>query len=348
MKKILSLVLALCMMLMGAVAFADDLTPVYAEMGTEIVYQSADDLPEVAAAKEYKIGLALTTVGTSWFKKLSDSATNALEAAGCKVLPVVCEENVETEVGQLENLMAQGVDAIIVNPCNPTEALIPIMEELAMEGIPVLTIDNTPSEEAPYLSSISVDAYKLGFGVGSYLATQLLEMYPDETEIKYALIGGIDGDAIAAARNKGAREGVKDVDKEGKIVEASYLFSGGYSEEVGLQTAQNMLTANPDLKCIIGTCDAHVLGASQAMTALGMDDVRIIMGAVDGSEEAMDSIVNGGNIVCTGMNDAVAIGKMAARMIVSYLNDGTMPASRTIKLTPAVCSIENVNEYLAQ
>jgi len=62
----------------------------------------------------------------------------------------------------------------------------------------------------------------------------------------------------------------------------------------------------------------------------------------------MDSIVNGGNIVCTGMNDAVAIGKMAARMIVSYLNDGTMPASRTIKLTPAVCSIENVNEYLAQ
>lgn len=343
MKRCLTLTLVLAMLLCCFIASAENLADTYAGITNEIIFKSTSDLEDAKAASAYRVGVAMTTVSTSWFKKLNDSTEAALKAAGCETLPVVCEDDVETQVTQLENFLAQGVDAVILNPCDPTDALIPVLQELAAANIPVITVDNTPSEASAFLCSISVDAYKLGYGVGSYLAGQLVEMYPDAETIEYALIGGKDGDAIAAARNAGARAGIADTDA--RIQEAAFLFSGGYSEECGLETAQNMLSAHPDLKCIVGTCDAHVLGASQAMTALGMDDVKIIMGAVDGSEEAMQSIANGGNIVCTGMNDAVAFGNMSARLIVSYLNNGTLPESRYIKQTPAVCSIENLSDY---
>ena len=135
-------------------------------------------------------------------------------------------------------------------------------------------------------------------------------------------------------------------DTEGKIQLVSFLYSGGYSEENGLETAQNMLTANPDIKCIIGTCDSHVIGASQAMTVLGMDDPKsVIMGAVDGSTTAMESIKNGGSIVCTGMNDTHAFGVLSTRILVAYLNDGTLPESNNIIQQPVICTIDNDDEY---
>lgn len=106
-----------------------------------------------------------------------------------------------------------------------------------------------------------------------------------------------------------------------------------------------MLTANPNLKCIIGTCDSHVIGASQALNVLGLDPSNVIMGAVDGSAGAMESIASGGSIVCTGMNDTHAFGVLATKIIVAYLNDGTLPQSNNIIQDPVVCTIDNLSTY---
>lgn len=324
---------------------ANNLLDLYASMSNEAVYLKNDDLPDVKAKENYTIGIAMTTVSTDWFKSLSDEVQGQVEAAGCTALVSVCEDNVSTQISQLENFMAQGVDAIILGPCNPQDALTPVLKELAEAGIPVITVNDTVAADAPIFCAVSVDAYALGFGVGSYLASQLLEKYPDAEKIEYALIGGKDGDAIAHNRNEGAKAGVADVDKEGKIELVSFLYSGGYSEENGLETAQNMLTANPNLKCIIGTCDSHVIGASQALNVLGLDPSNVIMGAVDGSAGAMESIANGGSIVCTGMNDTHAFGVLATKIIVAYLNDGTLPQSNNIIQDPVVCTIDNLSTY---
>lgn len=326
---------------------AASLVTAYAELPTEGAYLGIEDLPEVTANSKYKVGLSMRTVSTDWFKTLSDKIETELQAAGCETVVAICEDDVATQISQLENFMAMGVDAVIMNPCSTVDAVTNIMTQLAEAGIPVITVDNTPADNAPVLATVAVDAYKLGYGVGSYLATTLLEKYPDAETIDYALIGGVDGDSIAHNRNEGAKAGIADVDKDGKMKLVSFLYSGGYSEENGLVTAQNMITANPDLKCIVGTCDPHVIGASQAMTALGMDPANIIMGAVDGSNAAMDSIKNGGSIVCTGMNDTNSFAVLSTRMLVAFLNDGTMPVSRNIIQNPIICTSENVDQYYA-
>ena len=100
---------------------------------------------------------------------------------------------------------------------------------------------------------------------------------------------------------RGARDGIAEVDKESRIEERTFLYAGAYSEESGLTTAQNMLAANPDLKCIVGTCDAHIVGATSAAEQLGLAE-NLIMGAVDGSKAAYEIMLDNGPIVALGLN----------------------------------------------
>lgn len=323
---------------------AAELTALYDEISTDPVYVSVEDLPEISAKENYTIGIAMTTVSTGWFKALYDHVNETLQDAGVTVNLVECNDDAAMQVDQINTFIAQGVDAIIINPANPQETVTSALDDCAAAGIPVVGVDTPPEEGAAYMAACVTDAYSLGKMVGKELATRLLEMYPDMDKIPYGMIGGTDSNSIAAARNKGARDGIAEVDTEGKIEERTFLYAGAYSEESGLTTAQNMLAANPDLKCIIGTCDAHIVGATSAAEQLGLTD-NLIMGAVDGSKPAYEIMREGGPIVALGLNSPYEVGEAAARVLLGYLNDGTIPESKTLQLQPTLVTPETVDQY---
>lgn len=333
--------------LSGATVMAEestDLKAVYdsVETGTS-AYVSAETLPELKADGEYTIGCAMTNVSTGWFKALYDNLNEKLGETGVKVLLVECNDDANKQVNQLENFIAQGVDGIIINPAAPQETATAALDDLCAAGIPVVAVDVPPEEGAAYLAACTTDSYQVGFIIGQELATRLLEKYP-EGEIAYGMIGGVDGDANAALRNQGARDGIADIDTEGRIKEETFLYSGGYSEETGLETAQNMLAAHQDLKCIIGTCDAHIVGATSAAEQLGMED-QLMMGAVDGSKAALEIMKNGGPIVALGLNSPYEVGENAARVLLGYLNEGTVPDAKRLNMAPTLVTPDNVDDY---
>ena len=105
-----------------------------------------------------------------------------------------------------------------------------------------------------------------------------------------------------------------------------------------------MLAANPDLKCIVGTCDAHIVGATSAAEQLGLAE-NLIMGAVDGSKAAYEIMLDNGPIVALGLNSPYEVGEAAVRVILGYLNDGTIPVAKTLQLEPTLVTPENVQDY---
>lgn len=327
-----------------AEAPAADLKAVYdgIEFGTN-AFVSAETLPELKADGEYTIGCAMTSVSTGWFKALYDNLNEKLKEAGVNVLLVECNDDANEQVNQLENFIAQGVDGIIINPASPQETATSALSDLCEAGIPVVAVDVPPEEGADYLAASTVDSYELGLLIGKELGRRLLESNP-EGEIPYGMIGGIDGDANAALRNQGARDGIAEADTDGRIKETAFLYSGGYSEEVGLETAQNMLAANPDLKCIVGTCDAHIVGAASAAEQLGLED-QLIMGAVDGSKAALEIMKDGGPIVAIGLNSPYEVGENAARVLLGYLNEGAVPEAKRLNSEPTLVTPENVDDY---
>lgn len=321
-----------------------DLTKIYNSISTEQTYIDINALPQPKASKQYTIGLAMLNVNTGFFKSLADSCKAEVEAMGGKALLADCESNATKQVSQIENFIAQGVDAIIVNPADPQEAVNIALNKAYDKGIPVISVDLPPDEGAQYLSACVTDAYQLGYLVGEELAKQLLQKYPTG-EVQYGIIGGTEGNFIATNRNTGARDAIKAVDKEGRLKEASFLYAGDYSEQSGLETAENMLVANPELRAIIGTCDAHIVGAYAAAKRQGRDK-DVIMGAVDGSKAAVEIMQSGGSIVALGVNSPIVVGQVAARTIVDLLNDPSkVPASKLMAMQPELLTPENCEGF---
>lgn len=349
MKRIVAfLVCGIAAMAAFAAGQADDggrgnLADAYASVKIDKAYVSPADIPVGQAKKQYKIGLAMVNVSTGFFKALADSLETEIQAHGAIPLLADCQSDVTKQVGQVENFIAQRVDAIIINPADPQSALNLVLKKAYEAGIPVMAVDVPPAADAEYLSAFVTDAYQLGYIFAEQLAKDLLSHNPTG-EIEYGLIGGTQGNSIAAARNQGARDAVKKVDTQGRIREVSFLYAGAYSEESGLKTAENMLIAHPNVKAIFGTCDAHVVGATAAAKRQKKAD-GIIMGAVDGSKAALEIMKSGGPIKAIGLNSPVEVGQAAARAMLAFLNDGLLPASRTMVLKPALVTPSNVDEY---
>jgi len=322
------------------------LDKIYAAMSNEKTYVSVNDVPAVKAKKAYKVGLAMVNVGTGCFKALADTLQSELKVSGAVPLLADCESDVVKQVSQVENFIAQKVDAIIINPADPQSALTLVLKKAYQANIPVMAVDVPPTSDAPYMAGFVTDAYQLAYVFAEKLAKDVLAANPTGT-IEYGLIGGTQGNPIAASRNQGARDAIKKVDTQGRIKEVSFLYAGAYSEESGLKTAENMLVAHPNIKMIIGTCDAHVVGATAAAKRQGLDK-NIMMGAVDGSKAALEIMKSGGPIKAIGLNSPVEVGQTAARAMLAFLNDGKVPASRAMVLQPALVPPDNLDASLNQ
>ena len=354
MKKSLALVLILVLALSvfagcnsaekAAAEEKADLGAAYDAMSTESVFVSLKDIPTTKADGEITIGIAMAYgITTPFYKSLADAFTAEAEAMGATVLLADCESDAQKQVAKIENFIAQGVDGIVVLPADPNTAITLVLNKAFEAGIPVMTVDVPAAEDAKYMAAFITDAYQLGYAVGEQIAKDLLEANP-EGEIEYGIIGGVPDNPIPLARNTGMRDAIATIDTEGRIVETAFLYANAFTEESGLKTGENMLIAHPNLKAILGTCDAHVVGATAAAKRQGLDE-GIIMGGVDGSKAAMQIMKDGGPIKVLALNSPIDVGKSAARSMMNFLVDGVVPASRTMIIKGDTVTPENVDEY---
>lgn len=348
-KKVLVCLLTAGMCMSAIPMFAQaadvDLASAYESMGTEDVFISLNDLAQVSSEEELTLGLAMGYgITTPFYTTLAEAFTDEAELLGAKVVFADCASDAQTQVAKLENFIAQKVDGIVVLPADPNTAITLVLQKAYDEGIPVITVDVPPEDSAKYLATFITDAYSLGYSVGETIAQMLLEEN-SEGEIEYGIIGGVEGNPTPTARNNGMRDGIAAVDTEGRIVESAFLYANAFSEESGLDTAENMLIAHPNLKAILGTCDAHVVGATAAAKRQGLDE-GIIMGGVDGSKAAMEIMQEGGPIKVLALNSPNDVGRAAARAMMQFLVDGTTTESKRMIIEGGVVTPENVDEYI--
>ena len=320
-----------------------DLKKLYDSIPNQKAYISLKDIGDVKAKGNYKVGLALYTVSTGFYKTLADSLATELKNSGATVLNSDCNGDVTTQVSQIENFITQKVDAIILTPADPPSAINIALNKAYDAGIPVIAVDMPPDAGAKYLTAYVTDAYQLGYIIGEEVAKKLLAENP-KGDIEYGIIGGIEGGVIPTARYNGSQDGIKAVDKEGRIKLVSFLYAGDFSEEGGLKTAENMLVAKPNLKAIIGTCDAHVVGATAAAKRQGKDK-NLIMAAVDGSKAALEIMKAGGPIKAIGLNSPKEVGQIAARATIAQLNGNFVPKSKVMYMDPILVTADNVDKY---
>lgn len=310
------------------------------EESDEYVDYDSFDVGEIKG--EYKIGVAVGTMGSAYFKALPDKAQETLESYGCEVLVADANGDIQTQVNQLENFIAQGVNGILINSVDPPSAVSAVLDKAMEAGIPVVAVDSRlDGNYKSYLGMIGSDNYNLGFEVGTYMANYLKEN-KGKVEGTCCVLDGVEGNVVAEARYSGFWDGIASVDSNHKVEEVSHLYGGSWTEEAGIQMAEDMLVANPEIDLMFGISDPFVIGAKTAVERAGREEM--IMGAVDGAKNALKFIQDGTVIKVVGGQDPVGMGIIGSELLLAYLNNGTLPDNRIMKIAPRLATPETIDE----
>jgi len=167
----------------------------------------------------------------------------------------------EGEIAIIENMITQQVKAIAITPTSPN--VQGALDKAVKAGIKVVLIDNDIPGWSGKASVVATDNLAGGKLAGQWLAKQL----PAGSTI--AILQGRLGNPSLDDRVKGMKDGL------GAAAKVVAEPATDCDETKGLNAAQDILTANPDVTAIYGACGPPITGALQAVKASGKKPVVV-------------------------------------------------------------------------
>ena len=220
---------------------------------------------EPAATEEPVVGGGLYTIGVSNPFISSEYRTQMIaelietnaEYMAADITNELVIESADTDVAgqiqQLQNLMAQDVDAILVNP-GDVSGLNATLEEALAQGIIVISVDQ--ELDVPGVYNVGIDQKAWAMTSAEWLAEKL----GGEGDI--VQIEGFPGHPANVAR----MEGVAEVFAGYPGINVLATDTGRWDEATGQQVMSNFLAAYPNLDGY-WTQDGMAIGALQAVMA---------------------------------------------------------------------------------
>ncbi|MFI6483701.1 substrate-binding domain-containing protein [Nonomuraea sp. NPDC050663] len=209
----------------------------------------------------------------------------AVEAAGYQVVFQSAENDANKQVAQAENVITQGVDAIVIQPVDFNVAA-GIAKKAQAAGIPLASYDDLILG-APHAAFVGRDP-KEG---GASAAKAVLEAAP---EGNYVLIGGDAGQTGSTQMQKGYHEVLAPAVAAGQITIVADQFTPAWKTEPAQATAENALTANANkVDAFLVSYDGMSLGVLQAIEQAGIKAGSIPVTGQDMELSAMQAIAEG-------------------------------------------------------
>jgi len=157
-----------------------------------------EEMEAKGAKDSYVIGLSNFSLGNSWRVQMIEEARYEAEVNPKVKELIVTEANDDTskQISDIEDLIASGVDAILITASNP-KALIPVVEKAMAAGIVVVDFDNVVDTDN-ITSHIIVDQIEFG----KVQAEWLVEAMGGKGNV--VAFNGMKGTSISADRYAGA------------------------------------------------------------------------------------------------------------------------------------------------
>lgn len=231
------------------------------------------------AADDVKIGF-ITKFPVPFFATMEDAA-KAYAAANPGVEIVFGQgtsaTDIEGQIALIESMVTQGVQGIAVTPVDPTVA--PALDKAIKAGVKVVLMDNNIPDWNGRTALATTDNYAAGKIAGEYLKSVLQD---GDT---LGILEGVPGVPSLDDRVNGMLDGLQGVN-----VDIVGRGATNCTEELGINVAEDLLTANPDLKAIYSACGPPAAGAARAIENAGIANDAIVLVGFDfccGEAEAL-------------------------------------------------------------
>jgi ABC-type sugar transport system substrate-binding protein len=281
------------------------------------------------ASAQYVLGMKGPGAGNPFWAAVEAGARAKGEELGVEVIVVAppAESDVQAQITQIEDLIAQGVEGIALAPTDPN-ALAPVVESARAAGIPVVFVDTRGINEGVTFIGTNNE-------VGAALAAQFMcDNLPEGADV--AILQGLISQSTGQARAEGSRQGLTEC---GLNVVAEQTAEWDRSK--GITVTENILTGNPNIQGIFGSNDNMALGAVQALkSAAKLDDVMVV--GFDANPDAAASIL-AGEMTASVAQAPANMGAFAIQALVDLAAGETL--EEWIDTGTVLVTEENAAEY---
>jgi len=250
------------------------------------------------AAEKVKIGVAMSNFDDVWLTLVRDAITKWASAhPDVQVTMVDGSDDTAKQVGQVENFLAQGMDAVVILPVD-TSATGPVTKAVLKAGKPLVYVNRKPAnlpKGVVYCGSKSIEAgimnmEELGKAMGG--------------KGNLAILMGALNHEAAIGRTDGIKQVVKEKFPDIKITREQV---GNWKRAEGKTIMENWLASGQEIDGVASNNDEMALGALQAIKAAGKLG-KIFVGGTDASHDALESM-DKGELNNTVFQDPVAQGE---------------------------------------
>ena len=224
----------------------------------------------VGSQPKCKIGMTCMDLTNPFFKLIADVMRKEASKYGYEVVPLSGGLDPARQNNQLSDFVAQGYDAIFLNPVDSKSAGEGVKKAYAA-GVPVFTFDvQVTDEEAKKLitSHIGSDNYQ----GGRLAAESMMRATGDKGKIAIISFPEVTS---CIYRVKGFRDYLKEHNSNLRIVTE---LSGKGNREEAYAVATDILQAHPDIVGIFAINDPSALGAYAAVRKAGKTDRITVIG----------------------------------------------------------------------
>jgi len=278
-----------------------------------------------------KIGLAVANLQAEFFNMIKQSVEAYGKEKGYTVVTVDAKGDATTQVNQIQDLIAQNIDALIYIPAGATAASVPVRAARAA-GIPVVNVDRN-AEGAPgdvYIRSESIRATK---ALGEWICKQT------GGKGNAVVIHGQKGTSPEVDRTTGFLEGLKACPD---VSITQNQWTERWAPDEGNKIAQDMLQRDPTISIIFGQADGIALGAAQAVKLAKLDHKVWVVG-YDGDVGGLKGVQNG-TLDATVTQPTFAMGRMAVDAVTDLLARKKVVAD--LPTDGVLTTLENVEAFL--
>lgn len=276
------------------------------------------------------IGFSSKDNSDQFVKQIADAAQAEADALGIKLIMDDASGDVNKQISDVETLIAQNVDAIICIP-QSVEGSAPVVSMCNDAGIPIV-IDNGDISDKNYSAFVGCTDQESGEILGQWFVDNL-----DEGS-NVCIIEGPMGQSGQVGRYAGFEE-VGLLDKFNVLA----TQTANWKRDEAMSLAEDWITTYGDkLDAIICENDDMAIGALSACQAAGRDD--IIIGGVDGLDEAVQEVAKGGQYKISVLQDSNGQGKYGVDVAVLLAKGQDAPYDTRIPFQPITA--DNVQAYL--
>jgi len=252
-----------------------------------------------------KVGVSMALFDDNFLTVLRSGMTDyAKTLPGVSLQVEDAKNDVSKQLSQIQNFIANKVDAIVVNPVD-TSATEAMTKLAANAGVPLVYVNREPA-----------DIEKLG-PKAAFVASNEAESGTLEMQQICKLLGGKGNIVVMEGQlsNQAAVQRTKDVHEViSKAPCTGIKIIAEQTAEWDRTKAQNLMTnwLSKGLKfdAVVSNNDEMAVGAIQAMKAAGVDTKASIVGGVDATQDALASL-KAGDLKVTVFQDAAGQGRGA-------------------------------------